>query len=536
MIASWSMADPIAAPEIDYFPLLPLLVVGGFAILGLLIEAVMSPRRRFAVQAIVTAVGLVAGLAVTVWVHLEAPVIDGTVVARGGIEGVGSVAVDGPALVTWGMLLLFGLLGVALFADRSFEDGLSAFTGRAADAPGSPGEAEATSARLEHTEVFPLLLFALSGMMLFAASHDLITMFVALEVLSLPLYVLCGLARRRRVISQEAALKYFMLGAFSSVFFLFGAALAYGYSGSLDLTGIAEAVGGSAEDDVLMLAAIAMLTVGLLFKVAGVPFHGWTPDVYQGAPTPVTAFMAAATKAAAFIALMRVLYVGFGGAAWDWRPIIWVIAIASMFVGAVIAIAQTDVKRMLAYSAVAHTGFLLVGVSGAYAGEGDVAVTSVSSVLLYLFVYGIGTIGAFAIVMVVRDSSGETTHLAKWAGLGKTSPALAGAFALLMISFAGIPLTAGFIAKWGVLSAAWAGGTGWLSIVGVVISAIAAYFYVRVIVLMFFTDPVGDGPTVARTGVLTTVVVALSVVATVVFGVWPAPLLDLAQHAGAFVR
>src|SRR5690606_19485175 len=206
------------------------------------------------------------------------------VVARGGIEGVGSVAVDGPALVTWGMLLLFGLLGVALFADRSFEDGLSAFTGRAADAPGSPGEAEATSARLEHTEVFPLLLFALSGMMLFAASHDLITMFVALEVLSLPLYVLCGLARRRRVISQEAALKYFMLGAFSSVFFLFGAALAYGYSGSLDLTGIAEAVGGSAEDDVLMLAAIAMLTVGLLFKVAGVPFHGWTPDVYQGAP------------------------------------------------------------------------------------------------------------------------------------------------------------------------------------------------------------------------------------------------------------
>src|SRR5690606_32773195 len=257
----------------------------------------------------------------------------------------------------------------------------------------------------------------------------------------------------------------------------------------------------------------------------------------QGAPTAVTGFMAAATKAAAFVAMLRVLFVAFGGSSWDWRPILWVIAVVTMLLGSVVAISQTDVKRMLAYSSVAHAGFILVGLSGAYLGETDgLAISSISAVLFYLLVYGIGSIGAFAIVTVVRDSAGETTHLSKWAGLGKESPWLAGAFAVLMLSFAGIPLTGGFIGKWAVFTAAWAGDAWLLVVIGALCSAIAAYFYVRVIVLMFFTDPVGDGPTVAVAGVATTVVIALTVIATIALGVVPGPMLDLAQHAGVFVR
>jgi NADH-quinone oxidoreductase subunit N len=287
----------------------------------------------------------------------------------------------------------------------------------------------------------------------------------------------------------------------------------------------------------MLLASIALMAVGLLFKIGAAPFHTWTPDVYQGAPTPVTAFMAAGTKAAAFLALLRVFYVAFGGSQWDWRPTIVAIAIITMFLGAVVSISQTDVKRMLAYSSIAHAGFLLVGFVGVYAGvAGSDRVTSVSSVLFYLAVYGLSSIGAFAVVTLVRDSGGETTHLSRWAGLGRTSPLLAGSFAIFMLSFAGIPLTGGFIGKWGVFSAAYAGGFWWLVVIGVLISALAAYFYVRVIVLMFFTEPVGDGPAVAVPSALTTVVIVVAVVGTVGLGIIPGPVLDLAQHAGAFVR
>jgi len=287
----------------------------------------------------------------------------------------------------------------------------------------------------------------------------------------------------------------------------------------------------------MLLAATALIAVGLLFKIGAVPFHTWTPDVYQGAPTSVTAFMAAGTKAAAFLALLRVFFVAFGGSSWDWRPIIVAIAIITMFLGAVVSISQTDVKRMLAYSSIAHAGFLLVGFTGAYIGTSDSSrVTSTSSILFYLTVYGVSSIGAFAVVTLVRDSGGETTHLSKWAGLGKTSPVLAGSFALFMLSFAGIPLTGGFIGKWTVFSAAWSGGYWWLVVIGVLVSALAAYFYVRVIVLMFFTDPVGEGPTVAVPSVLTTGVLAVAVIATLGLGIIPGPVLDLAQHAGAFVR
>ncbi|MCL3837729.1 NADH-quinone oxidoreductase subunit NuoN [Aeromicrobium duanguangcaii] len=528
----------IAAADLDYRQLSPLIAVFAVAMLGLIVEITVPRRARFLTQSVVAVGGTLVALGLSVWVYLgldEVP--EARWPALGGTGAEGAVSVDGPGVLTWAMLLVFAALSFLLFAERSHERGLSDFVGRAADAPGSPGEAEATQARLEHTEVFPLAVFSLSGMMLFAVSNDLITMFVALEVLSLPLYVLCGVARRRRLLSQEAAMKYFLLGSFASAFFLYGAALAYGYAGSLNLTEIDTAVSARGDETAILLGAIGLLLVGLLFKVGAVPFHSWTPDVYQGAPTPVTAFMAAATKAAAFIAMMRVLFVGFGGASWDWRPVLWVIAVITMLIGSIVAISQTDVKRMLAYSSIAHAGFITVGLSGAYLGDQEgLAITSISSVLFYLLVYGIATIGAFAIVTVIRDSAGETTHLSKWAGLGKESPFLAGSFALFMLSFAGIPLTAGFIGKWAVFSAAWGGGAWVLVVFGVVSSAIAAYFYVRFIVLMFFTDPVGDGPTVAVAGVPTTVVIALAVIATVVLGVVPGPVLDLVQNAGAFVR
>jgi NADH-quinone oxidoreductase subunit N len=374
-----------------------------------------------------------------------------------------------------------------------------------------------------------------SGMLLFPASNDLLIMFVALEVLSLPLYLLCGLARRRRLLSQEAAMKYFLLGAFSSAFFLYGIALVYGYAGSFELAEIDRAVSASSSANTYLLGGIGLISVGLLFKVGAAPFHAWTPDVYQGAPTSVTAFMAACTKIAAFGALMRVFYVAFGGASWDWRPLMWVVAVLTMVVGSVIAITQTDVKRMLAYSSIAHAGFVLVGFAGVYAGTGS-GVTSVSSVLFYLTAYGFSTIGAFAVITLVRDAGGETTALARWAGLGREAPVLAGVFAFFLLAFAGIPLTSGFIGKWTVFAAAWSGGAWPLVVVAVVTSAVAAFFYVRVIVAMFFSDPVGTAPAVAVPSLLTTTVIAVTVLATFALGVVPGPVLDLAQQAGAFVR
>jgi NADH-quinone oxidoreductase subunit N len=537
MIARFVMADlpPVTGPDVEYALIAPILIITVAAVIGTVVEAVVPRGPRFLTQVIVAVVGVVAALVDTVVVYQSLDPIDSRQTARGQISTEGALSVDGPSVFTWGILLVFALMSFLLFAERKLEGGLSAFTGRAADPPGSAGEAEAQAASIEHTEVFPLAVFALLGMMVFAASNDLLTMFVALEVLSLPLYVLCGLARRRRLLSQEAALKYFLLGAFSSAFFLYGIALAYGYAGSFELAEIDVAVTSRTGGENLLLAAIALMAVGLLFKISAVPFHTWTPDVYHGAPTPVTAFMAAGTKAAAFVALLRVFFVGFGGASWDWRPTMWVVALITMLLGSLVSIAQTDVKRMLAYSSIAHAGFLLVGFAGAYVGVAG-RITSVSSVLFYLVVYGVASIGAFAIVTLIRDSGGEATHLSRWAGLGKASPFLAGSFALFMLSFAGIPLTAGFIGKWGVFTAAWSGGYWPLVVAGVIVSAIAAYFYVRVIVLMFFTDPVGDGPTVAVPSTLTTVVIAAAALATVALGIVPGPVLDLAQHAGAFVR
>ena len=368
-------------------------------------------------------------------------------------------------------------------------------------------------------------------MLLFPASNDLLTMFVALEVLSLPLYLLCGLARRRRLLSQEAAVKYFLLGAFSSAFFLFGVAMLYGYSGSVNLAAIATAASSNVTSSTLLYAGIGLLGIGLLFKIGAAPFQSWKPDVYQGAPTPVTALMASCTVVAAFGALLRVFYVAFGQLTWDWRPAMWVVAILTMLVGAIIAITQTDVKRLLAYSSIAHGGFVLTGVVAA-------TVAGLSSSLFYLAVYGFTTVGAFAVVTLVRDPAGEANHLSRWAGLGRRSPLVAGMFAFFLLAFAGIPLTSGFIGKFAVFQAAIAGGALPLVIVGVLASAIAAFFYVRVIVLMFFSEPAPDGPDVLRPGIFTGVAVAFGVVTTLFFGIVPQPLLNLANQAAShlFVR
>jgi NADH-quinone oxidoreductase subunit N len=303
----------------------------------------------------------------------------------------------------------------------------------------------------------------------------------------------------------------------------------YGYAGSVDLSKIAAAVSGSSGNDALLLIGMALVGVGLLFKVGAVPFHAWTPDVYQGAPTPVTAFMAAATKVAAFGALLRVYYVALGGEKWDWHPMIWAVAIVTMLFGSLVAIVQTDVKRMLAYSSIAHAGFILVGVAATNA-------RGLSATMFYLATYGFSTLAAFAIVGLVRDGGQEATHLSQWAGLGRRSPVVGGAFALLLLAFAGIPLTSGFAGKFAVFSAAVSAGATPLVVVGVISSAIAAFFYARVIVLMFFSAPVVDGPRVVVPSALTTVSVTLGVAVTVVLGVAPQPVLDLAHSAAYLVH
>ncbi len=524
------------SPHIEYGLLSPVLIVFGIALVGVLVEAFAPRERRYLIQSVLAIVGYVAALAATIVVATNLDSHDKGA-AHGSVAAEGSVAVDGPTVFLWGIILILSLISVLLFAERHLDGGVSAFAGQAAALPGTEAERQASTKGLEQTEVYPLMLFAVGGMMLFPASNDLLTMFVALEVFSLPLYLLTGLARRRRLLSQEAALKYFLLGAFSSAFFLYGTALIYGYAGSTDLEKISEAVSGRIGSEGLLLGGIGLLAVGLLFKVGAAPFHAWTPDVYQGAPTAVTAFMAACTKIAAFGALLRLFYVGFGSAARDWTPMIWVIAILTMAVGSVLALSQSDIKRMLAYSSIAHAGYILVGFVGLHTvATGSDQLSSLQAVLFYLVTYGFMTVGAFGVVTMVRDAGGEANHLTRWAGLGKESPIVAGVFAFFLLGMAGIPLTSGFTGKWAVFTSA-ASGDNWpLVVIAVLFSVVAAFFYLRVIVLMYFSDPIGEGPTVTMPSILTATTIAIAFAATVVLGLVPGPVLDLAANAGAFIR
>ncbi|GAO09368.1 putative NADH--quinone oxidoreductase subunit N [Streptomyces lydicamycinicus] len=540
----WTVAHgapgKIPAPHIEYAQLSPTLIVLGAAVLGVVIEAFVPRRHRYYSQLLLTVVTLAAAFAAVIGLAAG-----GFGSAKAHIAAMGALAVDGPALFLQGTILLVSLVAVFTFAERRLDPAahgkhVDSFAAQPAAVPGGAAEQAAVKAGFTTTEVFPIVLFAVGGMLVFPAANDLLTLFIALEVFSLPLYILCALARRQRLLSQEAAVKYFLLGAFSSAFLLFGVALLYGYAGTVTYAGIAEvisdgakqidpALAGTMGNDALLLIGAALVLMGLLFKVGAVPFHMWTPDVYQGAPTPVTGFMAAATKVAAFGALLRLLYVVLPGMRWDWQPVMWGVAIITMLGGAIVAITQTDIKRLLAYSSIAHAGFILAGVI-ATSEEG------ISSVLFYLAAYSFVTLGAFAVVTLVRDAGGEATQLSKWAGLGRRSPLVAAVFAVFLLAFAGIPLTSGFAGKFAVFKAAAQSGAGWLVVVGVLSSAIAAFFYIRVIVLMFFHEPKADGPTVAVPSPLTTTAIAIGVAVTLVLGLAPQYFLDLAGQAGVFVR
>ncbi len=587
------------APDIAWGALSPVLIVLAAGVLGVLAEAFVPDRARRPVQLTLTFGALVGSIVAVaaLWSGVK---------SDGGHDVLdGSLLVDGPTLVLQGAIAVLTLLALLVVADRT-ATGEDAFAPTAASVPGSEYEQLARSKGITQTEVYPLLLLATGGMMILPATGDLLTLFVALEVLSLPLYLLTGMARRRRLLSQEAALKYFLLGAFASALLIFGVALLYGYSGSLRYAEIAVAVGDPSSLDGLLLVGSVLLLVGLLFKVGAVPFHAWTPDVYQGAPTPITGFMAACTKIAAFGALLRVYYTVFPGLQWDLDVLLWTVAIATMVLGTVVALVQTDIKRLLAYSSIAHAGFVLTGVIAL-----DEA--GITAVLFYLLAYGVATIGAFGIVWLVRERSvvplgaaadgddntladdeggdlrttvlGEATHLSQWAGLGRTSPVLAGAFALFLLSFAGIPLTAGFIGKFAVFSAAVEGGAWPLALVGVLSSAAAAFFYVRIIVLMYFTPAANEAtqegavpataagtpaaaepaaaegtdvalateggttavatlvepsaPTTTTTVVpsegLAAVAIGVCALVTVVLGVFPTPVLDLISDVARFL-
>ncbi|MCR8578397.1 NADH-quinone oxidoreductase subunit NuoN [Streptomyces sp. Isolate_219] len=540
----WTVAagapGKIPAPHIEYAQLSPTLIVLGAAVIGIVIEAFVPRRHRYSSQLLLALVALAAAFAAVIGLAAG-----GFGSAKAHIAAMGALAVDGPALFLQGTILLVSLVAVFTFAERRLDPAahgnhVDSFAVQPAAVPGGAAEQAAVKAGFTTTEVFPIALFAVGGMLVFPAANDLLTLFIALEVFSLPLYILCALARRQRLLSQEAAVKYFLLGAFSSAFLLFGVALLYGYAGTVTYAGIAEvisdgakqidpALAGAMGSDALLLIGAALVLMGLLFKVGAVPFHMWTPDVYQGAPTPVTGFMAAATKVAAFGALLRLLYVVLPGMRWDWQPVMWGVAIITMLGGAIVAITQTDIKRLLAYSSIAHAGFILAGVI-ATSEEG------ISSVLFYLGAYSFVTLGAFAVVTLVRDAGGEATQLSKWAGLGRRSPLVAAVFAVFLLAFAGIPLTSGFAGKFAVFKAAAQSGAGWLVVVGVLSSAIAAFFYIRVIVLMFFNEPKADGPTVAVPSPLTTTAIAIGVAVTLVLGLAPQYFLDLAGQAGVFVR
>lgn len=510
------MDDVLIAPDIDYLAVAPMIIVGVTAVVGVLVEAFAPRRPRRGIQLVLTFGALIAAFVV--------------LISQAGTRVItGSLAIDGPSLVLQGLILLIAIVSAMLMAERRVDPAGDAFSPRASALPGSEEERVLSTRGFMQTEVWPLMLFAVVGMMLFTAANDLLVMFIALEIMSLPLYLLAGMSRRRRLLSQEAALKYFILGAFSSAFFIFGAAMLYGFSGTISLPGIADALSANPGQTPLIFIGFGLVVIGLLFKVGAVPFHQWVPDVYQGSPSAVTAFMAAAVKVAAFGALLRFLYVAFGGARWDWQPALWIIAIATMLVGSILAITQTDIKRMLAYSSIAQAGFILVGVIA-------VNPEGVAAVMFYLAAYGFATLGAFAVISLVRQNGGEATHLSNWAGLGKRSPVLALSMSLFMLSFAGIPLTSGFIGKFTVFEAAILADAVPLVIVGVIASIIAAFFYVRVIVLMFFTEPAEVGPTVVLPSVFTTLVLAISVAVTVILGVFPQPVLDLVEQANVFLR
>ena len=489
--------------------LLPGMVVLA-AITQFALTLIWRDRPRM-LSALLTALGFAGALAATGWqwaaysgtataiVGTTSFPLVGTASAIGGM-----VAVDGVALFSRFTICLAGLLTVPL------------------------GYSYAEARRMHRGEYYPLLLLAATGMTLLASSADLIMVFISVEILSLALYVLTAFARRD-LNAQEAAFKYFILGAFSSALLLYGIAITYGVAGTTNIASAGAALSALDAPQAMVLAAMTMFIVGFGFKTAVVPFHMWTPDVYQGAPTPVTGFMAAATKAAAFAAFLRVFVGALAGLQWSWVPAIWVLAVLTMLGGAILAVVQRDLKRMLGYSAIAHAGYVLLGLTA-------VSRSGVSGLLLYLFIYALMSVGSFGVLSLLEQRSRKAMSLDDLRGLGRRYPVPAAMLALFLLSLAGIPGTAGFIGKLAVFRAAVEAGQTPLVVVAVVSSVIAAFFYIRVIVAMFMeeeTDEVAaGGELVATTGM--SAGLALAAAAIVVLGVIPGVLIELARSAASF--
>ena len=410
----------------------------------------------------------------------------------------GVIAADNFGLFVTGILVVVGILTIL-------------FSGPVLDALDLP-----------QGEYYTLLLFSISGMMMMATATDLLVVFVALEILSLAVYVLTGI-RRDDPKATEAAFKYFLLGAFSSAFFLYGVALTYGLTGSTKLDRIGTFIAAqSMSDNPLILVAIGMLLVGFAFKVSAVPFHMWTPDAYEGAPAIVTGFMSTGVKAAAFAAFARVFLASFEPFSASWAPVLWVLAVATMVVGTVVGVAQTNLKRMLAYSSIAHGGYLLVGLIAANQ-------VGKAAILFYLLAYAVTNLAAFGVIALLGAKDKANDELRDFAGLWQSHPALAALMTISLLSLGGLPPTAGFIGKWYIFSAAVSAGYYGLAIIGMLTSVISVFFYMRVVVMMYMKDREGSAPN-PITGI-GFAALTLAIIAILVLGIVPAPVLSLAAQS-----
>ncbi|MBM3684023.1 MAG: NADH-quinone oxidoreductase subunit N [Actinobacteria bacterium] len=498
----------VETPSVDWWGLLPLILLAAPAMVLLHASSLLRRVfRGFYATASVGIAGTAAAFAIVQWFRVTD--LDG---GRGPYTTVASAyTVDGYSV------FITVVLCVAVIVSSLVADGYLRREG------------------LDGAETYALLLLSASGGVVMASANDLIVLFLGLEVLSIPVYVLAA-SHLRRSASQEAGFKYFILGAFASAFFLYGIALVYGATGSTNLGTIRQTL----QDDpfvdggALLLAGAAFLLVGFGFKVAAVPFHAWTPDVYQGAPSPVVSYMASGVKAAGFAGLVRVFDVTLAGQVRDWQPIVVGLAVLTLLGGSVLAVAQTDVKRMLAYSSISHAGFLLVGVAVA-SPEGAAAV------LFYLAAYGLMIGGTFAVVTAVAGPGEQATGIDAFRGLGRRQPMLALGFTVLLFAQTGVPLTSGFFAKFGVIKAAVDGGWYWLAAVAMLSAVVGAFVYLRLVVAMFMVEDIdphhGDGDVVAATPApvampaALTLALAATVVATLVVGFLPGLLTDLAGDA-----
>ncbi len=482
----------ITPPEISWIAIAPDLALALGAALVLLVDVQWKPTTR--VHAMVTGSTLAAasGLAITQWVQAGNAVAAGDPMSLLAFSGM--ISMDGFAVFARLALLLIAALG--LVAGWRFIESL-----------GRRG-----------AEAIALVLLATSGFSLMVASNNLVMMFLGLEVGSISLYVLAGLEREKSE-SDEAAIKYFLLGSFASAMFIYGVALIYAGTRQFEIIEIRQFLGDFVlTSPAVILIGTGLVVAGLGFKVSAAPFHAWAPDVYQGAPAGLVGYMAAVAKVAGFAAIARILLTALGDLDLSWLPVVAGISALSMLLGSVLALVQGDLRRMLAYSGVAHAGFIMTGVVGG----------STDAVLFYLAVYAIQLVGAFAVVAVVSGPGSAGSALDAYRGLAKRSPPLAGAFTVLLLGMGGLPLTSGFIAKFGVFSDAWAMGYEWLVIVAVLASVIAFAFYIRVIVLMYMDE--GSDDTAVTVGAAGWVL-AIAAGTTILWGIFPTSLLHLAANA-----